>query len=466
MALLNDLISYILNTNYEDLPDQEVNATKRSVFDTLGCAIAGSSVGGLDTLVELVRQWGGVEENTLFIFGGRVPVLSAALVNCTMARALDLDDLHYAGGGHVSSTIVPSALTIAEYSKVARGKVINGRQFITAVTIGLDLHCRLRMAGIKAARASGWTSETFGPIAVAAMGARMLGLDKEKTTNAMGIGFVHCSNTIQSSVEGVSTYRLGQGFASKAGILSVILADKGFTGPQDMLEGKFGLYPVYTRGEFFPEVLVGQLGKRFEGSNIAVKPYPSCTLTHSAIFGALQLANEYKIAARDIEKVNIFTNQRAYDMCGPEEKNAPPKTAPDDGVFNLYYTVATALVKGKLFIEDFTEKAFRNRQVLAMMPRIHVFVDKEKDKIGTPLAPVDVEIYTRDGKRFKKTSGFVIGTPENPMTMADIIQKFRNCVPFSARPLPGYNVERIIQMIQDLEKLDDVTEIIECLVAS
>jgi 2-methylcitrate dehydratase PrpD len=416
-------------------------------------------------LVKLVKEWGGAKENTLLIFGGEVPVLSAALVNCTMARALDLDDIHYDGGGHIGATIVPSALILAEYGKMTRDKVINGKEFITALTIGLDLNCRLRQAGGKVAKLSGWDSATFAPIAVAAMGARMLGLDKNKTANAMGIAFAQCSYTIQSSVEGVSTLKLGHGFASKAGILSVMLADRGFTGPKDMFQGTYGLYPVYMQGEFIQEALVGQLGKRFEGSTVSIKPYPSCTLTHSPIYGTLQLANEHKIATQDIEKVNIFTNQKAYNLCGLEWKQSPPKIAPEDGQFSLYYTVATALVKRKLFIEDFTEEAFRNSQVLEMMSKIHVFVEKEKDKLGTPLAPVDVEIYTRDGKCFRKTAGPVIGSPQNPMTIADVIQKFRNCVPFSARSLHSSNVESVIQMIQVLEKLNDVVEITKCLVA-
>jgi len=294
------------------------------------------------------------------------------------------------------------------------------------------------------------------------MGGKMLGFDEEKTLNAMGIGYAQCSGNIEANMQGALMVRLQQGIGAKAGILALVLADIGFTGAKDILESKYGLYPLYLRGDYSPEVLMAELGKRFEGNEVSIKPYPCCKYTHGAISGALQLAAEHKIRTDNIQKVTISTGSRPYDVCGYGERKIVPQTVPD-AQFSFYYTVATALVKSKVFIEHFTKEAIRDAEVLAMARKIKVVTDPEKDKLQATICPTDIDIETKDGKHYQKSVEFFKGHPKNPMTIAEVAQKLKDCARFSFKPLPSRNIDEIIQMVDNLDKLDDVTAILEFL---
>lgn len=459
MALINDLASHILRLRFSDLPESVIEVTKRSVLDTVAVTIAGSSADQIEPLVKLAKEWGGREECTIPIYGGKVPAPTAALVNATMTRARDLGDIHELRGGHISEAIIPSAFIISEYSRMFKGKVINGEDFILAVALGSDLLCRIRFAAGKAAIDGAWLADTIAPIAVAAMGGKMLRFDETKLLYAMGIAYAQCSCNSQAYVEACHTVSLQEGFAAKAGVLGMVLADRGFSGAKDILEGEYSLYRSYMRGEFIPDEITNDLGKRFEGANVSIKPYPCCKFTHAAIYGTLQLAREHDLKPNNIERVTISTDSRAYQFCGYGDRKVLPQTVPD-AQFSFYYTVATALVKGKVFIDDFTAESIKNREVLTMAQRVKVFVDPKKDKAQEIICPTDIEIETKEGKRYKKTLQFVKGHPANPMNMDDVVQKLVDCSRFAAKPLPSENIAKISQMVKNLSTLDDVTIIL------
>ena len=132
-----------------------------------------------------------------------------------------------------------------------------------------------------------------------------------------------------------------------------------------------------------------------------------------------------------------------------------------DAQFSFYYTVATALTKGKVFIDDFTEGAINNPQVLAMARKVKVVVDKEKDKLGLAVCPTDIDIETKDGRHYQKHVELVKGHPKNPMSWEEVVQKLKNCARFSAKPFSGHNIEKISQLVKDLDELNDVTAILE-----
>jgi 2-methylcitrate dehydratase PrpD len=280
----------------------------------------------------------------------------------------------------------------------------------------------------------------------------------------MGIAYAQCATNLQALLEGALTVRLQQGFGGQTGVLSIVLADEGFTGAKDMLEGKYGYYPVYMPDECLAgerEILTAGLGKRFEDSDVSIKPYPCCRANHSPIDGTLQLVKEHNIKANNIQQVTIYTRQQSYEVCGGERKVAPQSVP--DAQFSFYYTVATALVKGRVFIEHFTEEAIRDPEVLEMARKVKVIVDPEKEKYPETNCPIDIEIETKDGKHFKKTVEFPKGHAKNPMTMAEVSQKLRDCAEFSVKPLSSKKIDKIIQMTESLDKLDDVTVILECL---
>jgi len=458
MDITRELISYGTGLTYKMLPEQVIRIVKERVLDTLGTMIAGSSTKECKKLVNLVKSWGGKEESSLIVYGDKVPAPLAALCNSTMARACEMDDVHEIAGTHVSASIIPSAFAIAGYSRVSKNRPIDGKTFILSVTLGSDLNCRLRMAGREDGPEMGWVGETYAPIAVAAMGAKMLGFSETKTLNAMGIGYAQCSGNAQANVDGAFTVSLQQGMGAKAGVLALLLADEGLTGAKDSLEGKYGFYPLYLRGNFNREVLTSELGKRFEITNVTTKFYPCCQGNHGAIYGALQLSAEHGIKAKEIDEVRIQTNTFFANILGTPEKVRPKNV--HDAQFSYFFTVALALVKGSVTLSDFNEEGIKDTEVLKVGEKVRVYADPEKDRIKVLVPPIDVEIIMKDKTRYKRTVEYVKGHPNNPATLDDYIKKFDDCLRYSAKPLASKVISEVKQMIEQLDKLDDVTLII------
>jgi len=463
MSLQTELISYIASVKYQDLPEPVIEATKKSVLDTLAVLIAGSTDEYVPELVELAKEWGGREECTIAVYGGKVPTPMAAFINCTMARARDLDEAHFGGGGHVGATIVPSAFAIAEYSKMFKGRAINGKDFLLAHAVGADLLCRIPKARYAPGpfRETGWVSETWGPLAVAALGGKLLGFDEAMIRNSLGIAYARLCGNAQVYSESSYTGRLQQGFAGEGGVLATVLADHGLKGVDEILEGRFGLYPLYFKGEYLPERLLADLGKRFEGANVSLKLYPVYGGGQSAVHACIELAKKHNIKADNVRKITIFVSTHMKDSFGSEQKRIP-KSIPE-AQFSLYYGPAVGLLNRRLWLDAFTEEAIARPEVLEMCQRIDVIVDPKKDELGVLVPPASVKIETEDGKHYEMQVEFVPGHPMNPFSWADVNKKLKECVSWSAKPLSSQNIEKISHQVENLEELDDVTVILDCL---
>jgi 2-methylcitrate dehydratase PrpD len=255
---------------------------------------------------------------------------------------------------------------------------------------------------------------------------------------------------------------LQQGLGAMSGVLSLILAKKGFTGAKNIFEGQYGLYSLYFRGVFNRKALIDELGERFEGTNVSIKPYPCCRYTHAPIHTTIEIVKRYDIKIEKIKEIRIGTSSYGYKLVGEGNTKYYPQN-PVDAQFSIPYTVSTGLIKGDVFIGDFTEKAIRTPKILALAQKVKTVVDPNIDKINAVVTPSRVDIETNDGRHYSEYVEFAKGHPKNPMSWPECIEKFRKCNSFSANPLPQVNIDRIIDMIDRLEQVDDVTKIIRLL---
>ncbi len=455
MDLMRRIVNHILEIRYGDLSPEILEVTKKLFLDTLGTTIAGSSAEGSKILVDLVKGWGGKQESSVLIYGGMVPAHHAAFVNCTMARALDLDDVHEAGGGHLSATFVPVSLVLAEYIQ----RPITGQELILAIAMSADLACRIRCA---LTTYPGWLAETIAPLGVVAMGSKLLGFDEERVINGMGLAYSQCSGNLQANLDGALTVRLQQGIGAKAGVLATMLAEKGFTGAKDVFEGLYGFYRLYGQGKYTAEVVTDQLGKRFEIVNDSIKPYPCCKYTHMPIYGILEILKDHGLDSKEIDNIKVFTNSNAYNVTvvGDYKYNLRNIV---DAQFSIPYTVATAAIRGKVFIDDFTDKSIRDREVLELAQKVKVEIDPKLDKIPQMITPARIELTTKRGKHLSKVVEYVKGHPKNPMTMAEVTEKFRRCLPFASIPLEQGKVDQLIEAVSHLEEVEDVRRLAKLL---
>jgi 2-methylcitrate dehydratase PrpD len=464
---------------YKDLPADVVEVTKKEVLDLFAVALAGHAYPGVRQVVELVREWGGKPESSLIYFREKVPAPMAAWANATVGHALDFDDVHDGAVMHPAVPLVPSCMAIAERRGQGVGGQVDGKEFITALAIGVDMICRLALAswpGYDPARPEtrdlpfhaqrvnhGWHFTTLmGYLASAGAAGRLLGLDEERLINAMGVAYHQCSGNHQGRDDGTHTKRLGPGFSARAGVASALLAERGVTGPRNVLEGHMGLFKMYFQGGYDRDTLIADLGSRYEGVNVSFKPYPCCRGTHTSIDAALELVQTKNLKPEDVKEIRVYADEGGYQMLStPLEVKARPRT-PVDAQFSIPWGVATAVARGHVGLEHFTEEAIKSRDILGVAGKIKMILDHSLDtRDRTPSGKVEIE--TTSGQVYASRVDHPLGSPHRPMTFADCAAKFRSCASLPDVALPESQVERTIELIDRLESLPDVGEVMALL---
>jgi len=453
-----DFVKNFTSTRYEDLPGAAVDAAKREVLDSLATALGGSSKAGVGELVDMVKEWGGREQSTIIAYGIKCPAPNAAQVNGTMIHALDYDDGHQVALVHIGCIAVSTCFAVAE----RMGKV-SGKELITAIALGGDFMARLGLASRPGTSAlgSGWHPTTlFGFLGAAAMAGRIMGLDEEKMINAIGLAYHQCGGAGSGVGDGALAKRMGPGLAAKAGITAALMAERGITGERNSLEGRTGLFNTYMGGDYDVKILTADLGKRFEGVNIGDKPYPCCGLTHACIDAALALIARHDIKVDQIRDITVYGGQSVYGLCQPPEVKCAPRTI-IDAQFSVPWVVATALVKGKVTVDDFTDEAIKRQEILKVAGKVTGRLEPAMSRHG--VGPGGVIITMKDGTEYMEEVEHCLGSVERPMTFEDCAVKFRECAACSIKPLSADTVDKVIEMVARLEKLNDATEIIRLL---
>jgi 2-methylcitrate dehydratase PrpD len=453
---IEKLTANALETRLENIDKDTLEATKYRVIDTLGCLIGGATDTGNPELVKLLKEQGGKKETTILIYGEEVPVASAALINCIMARSFDFEPVSplvdgFSCPGHISGTTIPAALTLAEVVDAS------GQDMLTALVVGNDIASRL-LAASGFGFALGWdcvgTVNTFGVTAIA---GRLFGLNKIQLRNAFGIVLNELGTTFQTFWDHTTAFKLPQGLAARGGISSAQLAKAGWTGPEDALMSKFGYYKMFTEGCKRPKVLTKDLGKVFYYDG-TIKPYPCCRIVHSAIDCVLALIKKHGIKANDIKSVNLQVAPGGIEHAVGHHFTIGPFPH-GNAAFSYEYTVATAFLFGSVKPEHFTESAIRNPQITEFIKKIKLTAVKDVE-----FEKARMTVTLKDGKKFTETVTKVKGDPlTNPMTNEEIIAKFWVNVNFSKR-INQKKAEHLLDMLLNLEKVTGVRKLIPCLV--
>jgi len=448
-----------VNVDYEDISAEAVNITKKDILDTLGVAVAASKEPVSEEIVGLSREWGGKAESTILAFGDKVPAPMAAFINGTMAHALDYDDTHDKGIIHVGSSVVTASFAIAE----RLGKV-NGKTLITAVALGDEMMCRMALATKAGPQTSGWhMTASYGYFGAAAAASKILALDESQVINAFGIAYSQSAGNMQCVIDNETalTKPLQVGFAAQGGVMSTLLSQKGLTGAQNSLEGRFGLFNLHHGGDYDRSALTDGLGEEFQMVNLSFKPYPCVRAAHLYIDAALQVVRDHNIRPEDIEEVTVFVNTEPHWLCYPLDLRRRPSEVVH-AQFSIPYTVAVAILRGKVTIDDFTPKGIRDEKALAIAQKV---TPKYDPTLSTrELPPARIEVKMNNGEIISsKLVTFAKGHPENPMSWDDLAAKFRDCAAHSIKPLRKGNIERVIDMTKNLDKVADVSEITQLL---
>lgn len=455
------LAANIASVKFEDIPDATIDITKRTILDTLGTIIGGSGAGaGVKELVELVRDGGGKQESSVIGHNLKTNAWMAAFANGAMAHALDYDNVHDDAFTHPSTSTVPAAFAVAE-----RKGTVTGKDFITAVALADDLHCRL---GYSLARAGDFSSQgawmpplALGGFAAAAVSAKLLGLDVEGIVDAFGIAFNRTGGSLEIIHDPGLLRGLYAAFPGITGVLAAVMAERGIPGIKTAFEGKAGLFNVYFRGIYDRDSLTAGLGKIFEGAGVSFKPWPSCRFTNAYVDATLQIVREQDLRPEDVEEVVAYYEaENVKNCCEPLAVRRNPETPPE-AKLSVPFTIAMAIALRRIEIGDFASETIRSPVIRGLAQRVTPKHDSGLRSLSKTMLPAVVEIRTKGGKEYTKRVDLVYGHPRNPMTWDDLEAKFRDCASFAAKPIPETGLDHVVEMIKTLEAVQDVREVID-----
>jgi 2-methylcitrate dehydratase PrpD len=447
------LARHVAKMGFDEIPHKAVDMAKKCFLDALGVTLAAGSLGeGCRQFVDIAVAGGGTQEATIIGFGLKVPAYMAAFANGSMAHSLDFEDAHDRAFVHPNTATVPAALAIAE----TLGGV-SGKAFITATALGCDIVCRLGLAMTEDLLKYGWYMppilSSFGGAAAA---GKLLNLTVDQLLDAFSLVLCQatCSAELTNSPNSV-VRSIREAFSAKAAVLSALLAKKGVAGFTEPIEGRAGFFRMYARDSYDLCKVTEGLGETFEGVNLSFKPWPSCRGTHSFIQAAMQIREEYGITPGDIRSVKVITSPFTKMLCEPLPRKQHPATA-IDAKFSIPYTVATALVSGKVALDQFFPEALADPTVLEVAGKVFYEIDgsvtRDQESRGI------VEISTDRGV-LSRTVSLAYGHPENPLSDDKFVEKFRDCARYSAKEISDTTARELVQTIMHLEEVKDMREV-------
>ncbi len=453
------LAEHIAKTRYEDLPAAVVEVTKRSILDTLGVILAANTLGenGVQGIVSLVKKGGGARESTILGFGTKVVSWMAGFANGAMVHQLDYDDCHDVGVVHPGAATVPAAFAMAE-----REGTISGKEFITAIALGTDVVCRLSLPLIRDAFDYDFArTGTLGKYGATVAAGKLLNLDVAQLVSSFGLVLNQASISHESShMGGSDTRAIRDGFGAQAGIFSALLAKHGVIGEQTSLDGKAGLYNLCFLGDSDPAKVTAELGKKFLGVEVSLKPWPCCRNIHGFVEAALRLKKEQGFRPEEIKEIIAVTGGVRRDYYEGLERRRRPQTS-IDAKFSLPFVLGVALDRDDVLLEDFTAQGRENPGALALAQKVGYRFEEKYVREGIEIGTV--EIVLTDGTKHLQEVPYAYGHPRNPIKKEDLHKKFRDCARYCRKPLAGKQAERVIASLEDLEKVKDMREVVKLL---
>jgi 2-methylcitrate dehydratase PrpD len=448
------LAEFSSQIRYAAIPPEVIERMKTSVLDSIGCCVYGVTLPWTQRVQAMVEEEGAKPVASIVGSGRRTSIAGAVLVNATAGHAFELDDIHKESIVHAGSIAVPVVLAFAE----SKGKV-SGRELLASMTAGYEIGTRVGNAATMELFFRGFHPQgANGVFVAAASAAHMLGLDAQQTWQALGIVGSQAGG-LMAAQEGAMVKRLHSGRAAQSGVYSAQLAQKGFTGISDVLEAGYGGYLSSYSNKPNAQRLTDGLGSVWEAGKVGYKPHACVTSIHSALDALAHLMREHSLTPGDIAKVEVGMSPMTYTHCAWEYK-AQGVTAAQ---MNLFYGLAVMAYDGVAFVAQYTQERLAEPRLLDFIQRIEARVDPQIEAMGAAFRhAARVTLTLRDGKRLSHEILHRRGSPENPMSAADVEYKFRHVVASCLRP---QDIDRVVDLVARLEQLDDVSELIALVAA-
>jgi 2-methylcitrate dehydratase PrpD len=447
------LAAHVDGIGLERLPEAVIAKAKLCVLDALGSALAGASHDAIASLVAAVRPQPlgrGLAGASVWGFGLRTGAPMAALVNASMTHAVNADDAHKESMGHPGTVVIPAAIAVGEMLGAP------GAAVLEATVAGYE--CLLRVGigvGVASHRERGWyATGTLGPFGAAAAAAKLLKLGRDGIAGAIGLAGAQASGLWAFTADGSLANIVYPGRAAESGVLAALLVRNGLSGPRRVLEAPDGGFLRAMSDASAPDLVLADLGRRFMILDVSLKPYPCSRTTHAPIDACLAIRARLAAEAGWLERLRRIT-VRTYAVA-KRQADIPEPTTEWMATLSIPYTVAVALVEGRVEVEHFTRRFMDSPRIRAVMRKVEVVVDDGISAAFPGKWSCRVEVDGENGERTAQGVEAARGDPRNPMAPDEVRAKFHaltgGLVTREAR-------ERISDVVEHLDREPDVARL-------
>jgi len=451
-SISRQLARFALQLHYDDLPPEVIAAVKRHLYDAIGCAFGGSDARDVNIVREIYAEMGGKAEATAIGSRMRFPAYNAAFLNSLMVRALDFNDIYWQQDPSHPSDLIPVVLATGERQRA------NTRDVIAAIVLAYEFEMRLCEFAVPGIRERKWHHATLTQFVSPIVAGYLLGLNEEQMVNAIGISGSH-NLTLGAVTAGQLTMmkNAADPLAAQSGVMAALMAEKGFSGTEQIFEGKEGLMqalgPNWNR-----DALLSGLGETFKIRECSMKAFPTEALTHTHITAALKVVSENDIKPGDIAEVVVTTIARAVDILFDAEKYKPTSRATAD--HSLPYCIAAAIVDREVTPAQFSEQRINDPQIRWLLPKIKGEASAAFEKMFPEKQASKVTVILKNGREFSAHVDYPRGHPRDPMSDDELTAKFSS---LSARLLSDAKQEAIKDAVWRLESFETINEFMELL---
>jgi 2-methylcitrate dehydratase PrpD len=441
MSATSRLAEFVLKTTLADCPEPVLVQVRRATLDTIGCMLAGASEPVAAIVRQIARAEGGTPLCSVVGTSLRTSPTWAALANGAAGHAHDFDDTNFALLGHPSVPLLAAALASGE------AEMADGATTALAYVIGFEVDAAMGKAVNPDHYVRGWhATASIGTLGCAAAAARILGLDAGQTAHALGIAASLASGLKENFGSMTKPYHAGH--AARNGVLAAQLAREGMTAAESALDGLQG-YAAACSGAVLPADAFDRLGQRWEivESGIAVKPYPSCALTHSAIDALLELRATHGLGPEQDARVEVRVNREVPDVVRHDRP-----TSALERKFSMPFCAAVALARGGVELGHFADGPVDD-DVRSLMERVTMLPDPAMPEGLEQRAWSKITVTLADGRVLAPAMRGARAHPDDPLDAAALREKFVAC---AASVLARDDAAAIADQIDHLEDIPDI----------
>jgi 2-methylcitrate dehydratase PrpD len=444
---------FLHNLNLKDVPQPVVDKAKWVFLDTLGVALASSTMEFGRMVMNVAQKLGGTTSSRLIGSPTKVAAANAVLANGTLAHGLDYDDTLEAAIVHTGCCAGMTALAVGEELRAS------GKAVLEAAIAATEVMCKLGLVAPGKFHRRGFhptaLCSTFGAAAAA---GKLYGLEPAQWSDAFGLCGSQCSGIIEYLADGTWTKRLHPGWSAHGGVVATLLAREGFRGPATVFEGQHGFYRAFGGTNEYPFEKLSELGRLWEIPKLTFKSYPCGSISHPYMDCALTLKQKHAITAEQVVEIVCRTAEGpVHRLWEPlEQKRRPPTSYA--AKFSLPFSIAVMLIRGKAGLEEFSDEAIRDPEILGLASKVRYQFDPTIDYPRHFSGHVKIRLA--DGTVLEQNQPHPRGGLESPLPPEEIEQKFRA----NARlALAAEKVDRIVDSVQKLEHLSSITALSDLL---